>query len=82
MDARQGNLPFGPVVNSGLFSNHWLEHRLRLEPDWKEQQARALQALQALSDLWRVQKARVEKYGDEQGLEEAFIQPVLRALDW
>lgn len=29
-----------------------------------------------------MQRKRVEKYGDEQGLEEAFIQPVLRALGW
>ena len=32
--------------------------------------------------MWKVQRDRVELYGDEQGLEEAFIQPVLRELGW
>jgi hypothetical protein len=27
---------FGPLFNSGLFSSHWLEHRLCLEPEWRE----------------------------------------------
>jgi hypothetical protein len=82
MDARQGSLHFGPVVNYGLFSNHWLAHRLLLEPDWQEQEDNATAAMQAINELWRVQRSRVELYGNEQGLEEAFIQPVLRALGW
>jgi hypothetical protein len=38
--------------------------------------------LDSLSELWRVQRGRVEHYGDEQGLEQAFIQPVLERLGW
>ncbi len=32
----QQTLPFGPVHNVGLLSSHWLEHRLELEPEWRE----------------------------------------------
>ncbi len=69
MNAQQGTLPFGPVGNSGLFSNHWLHHRLPREPDWQEQQDNATQALEEIAELWKVQRSRVDKYGDEQGLE-------------
>src|SRR5947209_10049207 len=82
MVAQQGLLPFDPVRNVGLFSNHWLTHRLSREPEWQEQRDDASAALQEIVELWKVQRERVERYGDEQGLEEAFIQPVLRALGW
>src|SRR5205823_2788517 len=68
--------------NRDLFSSHWLEKRLPLEPEWNDRRDDARNTLNALGDLWQVQKNRVEKYGNEQGLEEAFIQPVLRALGW
>ena len=42
----------------------------------------AATALDGLTTLWRTQRDRVQQYGDEQGLEEAFIQPVLRELGW
>ena len=73
---------FGPVRNSELFSNHWLEHRLPLEPEWREQAGPARAALERLGKLWQAQRGRVERYGDEQGLEHAFVQPVLAALGW
>jgi hypothetical protein len=38
--------------------------------------------LRRLAELWKVQRSRVGRYGDEQGLEEGFIQPVLRELRW
>lgn len=82
MPAEQGLLPFGPVKNFGLFSNHWLTNRLPVEPEWAELRDTALESLQEMAELWKTQKNRVAKYGDEQGLEEAFIQPVLRALGW
>lgn len=82
MPAEQGQLPFSPIRNSELFSNHWLEHRLPLEPEWGEMRDAAATALDALTTLWRTQRDRVQQYGDEQGLEEAFIQPVLRELGW
>lgn len=78
----QDFLPFGPLVNRDLFSNHWLKTRLPMEPDWAQHKEQAGRILGRLDDLWRVQRDRVGQYGDEQGLEEAFIQPVLRALGW
>ncbi len=78
----QAELSFGPVHNFGLFSSHWLEHRLELEPEWRELRDEADDVLQRLAELWKVQRNRVERYGDEQGLEEGLIQPVLRALGW
>jgi len=61
-------LPFGAIRNSDLFSSHWLEHRLPLEPEWQELRPAALIALDQLAQLWRVQKGRVESYGAEQPL--------------
>ena len=29
-------LPFGPIVNREFLSNHWLDERMRLEPEWNE----------------------------------------------
>lgn len=75
-------LPFGPLRNSDLFSNHWLEHRLPLEPEWTTLRAESDATLSRITDLWREQRPRVEHYGDEQGLEQAFIQPFLAALGW
>jgi N-6 DNA Methylase len=73
---------FAGFDNSNLFSSHWLEERLQLEPEWKEQRAAAQEALESLGRLWKKQGSRVEKFGDEQELENKFIQPVLEALGW
>lgn len=75
-------LPLGPVRNSELFSNYWLTHRLELEPEWQEMIPRVERVLERLSALWSEQRSRVEKYGKEAPLEQAFIQPVLEALGW
>lgn len=75
-------LPLGALRNRALFSGHWLENRLALEPEWVELRDEARGVLDSLSELWRVQRGRVEHYGDEQGLEQAFIQPVLERLGW
>jgi hypothetical protein len=75
-------LPFSPVRNSELFSNHWLENRLPLEPEWQELRHEAADVLDALVATWRVQRTRVEQYGGEPALEQGFIQPVLQALGW
>lgn len=75
-------LPLSPIRNSEFFSNHWLENRLPLEPEWHELRERTSNALHDLLALWKKQRELVEHYGDEQGLEEAFIQPVLRSLGW
>ena len=78
----QLTLPFGPVHNRGLLSNHWLEHRLPLEPEWQELLEPARRLAQQLLELWQVEKERVNLYGNEAGLEEKFIQPVFEALGW
>ena len=75
-------LPFSPVHNRDFLSNHWLEHRLPLEPEWLEQADAAQVVLEGLLHLWRTEKDRVARYGDEAGLEEKFIQPVFKALGW
>ena len=63
-------LPFSPVRNRDFLSNHWLEHRLPLEPEWLEQTESAQSVLERLLSLWHNEKNRVERYGDEAGLEE------------
>ncbi len=75
-------LPFGALRNSDLFSNHWLEHRLPLEPEWTELRTESDAALAKVADLWSQQRSRVEHYGREATLEQAFIQPLLIALGW
>ncbi len=82
MPREQLRLPIGPLRNRDLFSTHWLEKRLPLEPEWGELRDEATEMLTRLGTLWQTQQSRVSQYGDEQGLEEAFIQPVLRELGW
>jgi hypothetical protein len=67
------NFQFGPLLNNGLFSSHWLKNRLNLEPEWKELQEPAKACLSQLAALWRVQKTRVALYGDEDTLKRSFI---------
>lgn len=81
-DERQLSLPLTPLRNRDFLSNHWLEHRLPLEPEWQEEQANAESALKRLVSLWQVERERVSLYGDEAGLEEKFIQPVFEILGW
>ena len=82
MAREQLKLPFGPLRNSNLFSNYWLENRLSLEPELAELRAEAQGVLKVLEDLWARQRDRVEKYANEPALEHAFIEPVLSALGW
>lgn len=81
-DERQLSLQLSPVRNSDFLSNHWLEHRLPLEPEWREHSPAASEALERLLTVWRQESGRVELYGDEAGLEEKFIQPVFECLGW
>ena len=64
-------LPFNAIRNHGLFSNHWLEIRLPLEPEWTDLRDDAVEPLRKLTDLWRAQRTRIEQCG-EQALEQAF----------
>jgi hypothetical protein len=75
-------LPFSAVRNENFLSNHWLQHRLPLEPEWAEVLEDAKAALSDALDIWRRERTRVEKYGNEQGLEHGFIQPMFEALGW
>jgi len=81
MARRQLTLPFGPIINRNLLSNHWLEHRLRLEPEWAALRRTAEDLIGQLGLLWREQRERVAQYA-EANLEQAFIQPVLTRLGW
>ena len=81
MPPRQLTLPLGPIRNSNLFSNHWLEHRLPLEPEWNELRQDAEGILDGLGKLWKREKNRVAQYS-EGGLEQAFIQQVLEQFGW
>lgn len=81
-DERQLTLSLSPMHNQGLLSNHWLEHRLPLEPEWAEQAEAAKSVLERLLNLWQTERNRVELYGDEAGLEQKFIQPVFEILRW
>ena len=81
-DERQTILPISPVRNSYFLSNHWLEHRLPLEPEWRENVDAAHAALDSLVSLWQRERNRIERYGDEAGLEQKFIQPVFETLGW
>ena len=74
-------LPLGPIRNSNLFSSHWLEHRLPLEPEWTELRQDAEAILDRLGDLWQREQNRVQQYS-EGGLEQAFIQQVFEELGW
>ena len=78
----QLQLPFGPIVNKEFLSNHWLDHRLPLEPEWSELRAAGINAAEKLIALWKKEKSRAPLYGDEAGLEEKFIQPVFEILGW
>lgn len=75
-------LPFGAFSNVDLLSNHWLEHRLRLEPEWTELRSDADSAAARAGALWRQERNRVEHYGGEASLEEALIQPLFEILGW
>ena len=75
-------LPFGPIRNNEFLSNHWLEHRLPLEPEWRDLEGRAKETAEKLIELWRIEKDRAQKYGDEAGLEQKLIQPVFESLGW
>ncbi len=80
-DRRQLPLPLGPIRNSNFLSNHGLEHRQPLAPEWAAQREQAVGLLDRLGRLWSELRHRVAHYA-EAALEQAFIQPVLEALGW
>lgn len=78
----QLSLRLSPIRINELFSTHWINNRLILEPEWNECQQKAHEVLDRLVRVWREQHNRLEQYQNEQSLEQAFIQPVLQALGW
>ena len=65
-----------PYTNQGLFSEHYLETRLRESPEWREN----LEPLRAkLRELYDKKKELLEDANEAQ-TEEEFIQPVLKLL--
>ncbi len=81
-DPRQLPLPYSALRNSEFLANHWFEHRLPLEPEWQAVGPTLARIASGLLDLWKTQKTRVDRYGIEASLEQAFIQPVFQLLGW
>lgn len=78
----QAALNFSALRNSELFSAHWLELRLPLEPEWRELSEDAARALDEVYSIWARERANLPLYQSEAALENSFIQPILRALGW
>lgn len=68
--------PMRPYRNQGLFSEHYLETRLRESPEWQEDPE---PLRQRLLELYR-SKEGLLKGANEAQTENEFIQPVLEAL--
>src|SRR5215472_2230411 len=81
-DPRQLSLSFSAVRNSELLAVHWLDQRLPLEPEWQSVRRNLERVASGLLQLWAEQKTRVDRYGIEASLEQAFIQPVFQLLGW
>ena len=78
----QFQLQFSSIRNVNFLSNHWLETRLPIEPEWDEFKKQSIECCTKIIDIWEKEKDLVAHYGDEAGLEEAFIQWIFRALGW
>ena len=79
---RQAILAFGPVRNSELFANHWLERRLRDEPEWEESRGDARDCLDALAQLWTEHGEIVQSGVGEAMVERTWVQPTLERMGW
>ena len=82
IDERQMTQPFLLCATATSYLATGLTTAWPLEPEWAEFKEQARKALDKLFALWRVERERVELYGDEAGLEEKFIQPVFEILGW
>src|SRR5207248_9006297 len=80
--SEQLSFSFSAIRNSELLAVHWFEHRLPLEPEWQQVRDQVQEFATNLLKLWSEQRHRVELYGNEAGLEHAFIQPVFELLGW
>ena len=79
MPAEQGLLPFSPVKNFGLFSNHWLTNRLSLEPEWAELRDSALQSRKGCRPpVQRIGEARADQV---EGQRYIWLEPRERCVE-
>jgi hypothetical protein len=75
-----GQLCFPFAHNQGLFSQNYLDTRLRLLPQWSEWEPRARTAFDEVRRVHERAKGANLGLGEESQLEEQFIRPVLQAL--
>lgn len=78
----QQQLPFGPVRNSELFANHWLDSRLRDEPEWGTQRQAGKTCLESIAALWQRQGPTIQSGASEAEAEQSWIRHVLEAMGW
>ncbi|MBI3754456.1 MAG: hypothetical protein HY266_10525, partial [Deltaproteobacteria bacterium] len=68
--------------NQNLFSNNYLEHRLPAASLWKEQGEKAGEVFDSIKKLYEAVKPLKLGSGEEAGIEEKFIRPVLKTLGY
>ena len=68
--------------NQNLFSNNYLEHRLPAASLWKEQGEKAGEVFDRIKKLYVAVKPLKLGSGEEAGIEEKFIRPVLKTLGY
>lgn len=83
MNARAGSTDEVPRahLNRQLFSNHFLENRLRREPLWAEASEEASRVRAELRTLLSRERAALDGANEAQ-TEERWIKPVLQSLGW
>lgn len=67
-----------PYTNSSLFSNHYLENRVKQHREWQED-ATVQAAFERLKALYSKEKELLRSYNEAQ-LEKNFIQPILEKV--
>ncbi len=68
--------------NQNLFSNNYLEHRLPAAPLWKGQGEKAGDVFDSIKKLYEAIKPLKLGSGEEAGIEEKFIRPVIKTLGY
>lgn len=68
--------------NQNLFSNNYLEHRLPNTDLWKEQKEKISDVFDVIKKAYNETKTLKLGPGEEAGLEDKFIRPVLQALGY
>lgn len=68
--------------NQNLFSNNYLEYRLLATSLWNEQKEKISEVFDAVKKAYGDVRILELGPGEEAGLEDKFIRPVLRALGY